>query len=1115
MKKTAANHTFLSTCLLCKIGCGIKVDKRHDGKITITGNPDSPVSKGYLCPLGKDIAGLLTPSPANVTPQMRYNRNYPLTTVTSDEAMFRFASVIKSLINRYGADTFSVSLSDRSLVEERHLVNKLRSQLGIGQAPAPAYFDAAALSYQVALGESTPPFKEDDLETADCFVIASSDLSIYHAPLWERIKAIKSLKPITKLIYIGTQQNEISALADIHLQIFPGTEMMLNAAIARALFELELPDEIHDAPEELAALKEYAMYRTIAEGAKLCGVTEADIHHVAACFITAKNIISILGKGLGFGGYNMERNLSFINLHLLTGHAKKKGSGLLIIDDIGLGLEKTGAAEYKKLLLAYKNHLDTFIYDTGLDHLNYTYPPAFSSSRFIRELKENAPKVIWMVQPDAVYSAADEEIIITAMQNARFVVLQNVADNSPFIKYADVILPAASWYEKEGTYMSPSNVLSAVAKLTGSAGGSKTDIELITMLADKLGLKNFRYNSTAEIFNEYNKSVKRAKKVEKLNSATKTKKIYSNINALGAEWLSGQKQQIQVSINYDCYFNTTAPKQKLEEYSFAYITAADAKRYQIRQDDIIEVFNSKHTLLAKVSINEQVKNGVISLPLHLAKDFVFPEAERRQSLLVCNAPAIAFPTCAVQVRKHQKPKQKVLIIGAGSGALAFIKKYREYNVDDEITVFSKEPLPFYNRVLLPEYIAGEAWGKLVTLPETEEEEFGFTMHKGVSVEYINRERKYVIDSNHQEHTYDLLVLGMGSRAFVPPNVPNNCAGIYTIRSKNDVDRLMFQIKPSDKVVVVGAGLVSLEVAGALEEIGAHVTIVVRGSKLMDRQLDVLASELLTEQLRDRNIDIYFEDEIKEFIGAEKISAVFLKSHRTIPCDALIYGVGTVPNIELAKSCGLDCKRGVLVNDVMQTSDPSVFAVGEIVEWQSQMFGIVAAAEQHANVAAAFLNGDATQVYNGTLSANILKVPGTNVCSIGLTQAPPDDAEYQEIVFVDKKYHFYKKCIIHKDRLVGAILIGDKSEIMDFKDWMANDLPLGEKRDKIFRGEGKVSEPVKGALVCSCNSVGEGNLIDKIKSGCTAFADLCKNTGAGTGCGSCRPQVKTILERALV
>jgi ferredoxin-nitrate reductase len=284
---------------------------------------------------------------------------------------------------------------------------------------------------------------------------------------------------------------------------------------------------------------------------------------------------------------------------------------------------------------------------------------------------------------------------------------------------------------------------------------------------------------------------------------------------------------------------------------------------------------------------------------------------------------------------------------------------------------------------------------------------------------------------------------------------------------------------------------------------------------MDRQLDTMGSYLLTEGLKKRGIEIYFNDEVREFIGDGKIEGIELKSGRKLKCDALVYGVGTVPNIDLIKKTGLECKRGVLVNDVMQTSDPSIFAIGEIIEWNSQMYGIVAAAEQQANVAASYLNGDTTQIYKGTLSANILKIPGINVCSIGVAEIPIDNAEeYEEVSIIDKSLHYYKKCIIHKDKLFGAILIGDRAEMNEFKEWMSDDIFLEKKRDTILRGNAETAEPVIGALVCSCNGVGVGNITNKIKSGCQEFSELCKITKAGTGCGSCRPQVKSILEKTL-
>jgi ferredoxin-nitrate reductase len=139
--------------------------------------------------------------------------------------------------------------------------------------------------------------------------------------------------------------------------------------------------------------------------------------------------------------------------------------------------------------------------------------------------------------------------------------------------------------------------------------------------------------------------------------------------------------------------------------------------------------------------------------------------------------------------------------------------------------------------------------------------------------------------------------------------------------------------------------------------------------------------------------------------------------------------------------------------------------------------------------------------------------GIQLCSIGVvdTQGDPD---YEEVVFIDKAKRYYKKCVIHKDKLVGTILIGDKSEFAEFKEMIQGSIELSEKRLQLLRS-GKKGESVIGRLVCSCNNVGEGNIMNKIKSGCEDFKLLCQETGAGTGCGSCRPEVKAILEKVLV
>jgi ferredoxin-nitrate reductase len=227
---------------------------------------------------------------------------------------------------------------------------------------------------------------------------------------------------------------------------------------------------------------------------------------------------------------------------------------------------------------------------------------------------------------------------------------------------------------------------------------------------------------------------------------------------------------------------------------------------------------------------------------------------------------------------------------------------------------------------------------------------------------------------------------------------------------------------------------------------------------------------------------------------------------------MILAIGTTPNLEIAKECGLECRRGVIVNERMQTSDPDIYAIGEIAEFEGALYGITTAAEQQAEVVAGYLNGDIASYYKGSLLMNIIKIHGFDLCSIGLPECP-DDEDYEEVVFIDKAKRYYKKCIIHQDRLVGAILIGDKSEFLEFKDLIANKTELSEKRLQLLRS-GNKADPVLGKLICSCNNVGSENIRKKIEEGCGNMKDLCASTGAGTGCGSCRPEVKRLLDEAL-
>ena len=1106
------NKTAASTCLQCPVGCGILITEQYNGNITISGDAANNINNGHLCTYGVNLLRHVNSgSDRPLYPHMRNNRWSPLEKVSWSQALLRASAVIKTLVQKHGSNTLAISLPNKSLLEERFLINKIMDQLNLPPAhPARnRYMNSAEASCQMALGEHTAIGQMPDIAHTDCFIIGSANLSIHHPVLWEKLKKNKAARPHAKLIYIGPSQNQLSDIADIHLQINPGTEPILNAAIARLLIESDAIDEplIEKNTAGYTNYKEQIFSLSLQEAAVICGIDASDLELAAGYIQYSRSLATFLSKGPGLGATRVERNLSFINLHLITRQLFQPGSGITIIDDLALSADRIDNAAIKELFTTSRQWCDTFLVDERWELLNYYgISNNHTVAGFVDHLEKTTPRIIWLIHAETVYPKDEENRIKKALQQAKFVILQSATTRSPFYEYADLILPAANWYEKEGSSVNRSPVV----PILKPKGEVRTDIDILLALAHKMGLTGFGYQQVAEILQEHDEVIEKPEQAARKNFT-----IHSLKNFYIFFESKQKRKELLLHIDYDCYF----PEKKvptLQVYDIVTLHPADAAYRKIKEGEIVCIGQGEQAIKAKAFISDKTKKGVMAMPLHLAKKIIFDSSENCTTATDLLNPHIHFISLVsrMEVKKYHKPTQKIAIVGAGAGALAFIRKYREYNTTDEIVVFSKEELPFYNRVLLPEYIADDQWNKLITLPEAEENEVGFHMHKGVSILHIDKEKKCITDSNNQQHTYDILILGMGSNAFIPPAVPHNWKGIYTIRSKRDVDRLRQQIKPGSKALIVGAGLVSLEVAGALKEINASVSILIRSSRLMDRQLDALGSDLLTEELEDRGINIFFNHEIRGFVGDGEIKGVLLNTGIQLDCDVLIYGVGTVPNIDLAKKAGLVCNRGVVVNDVMQTSDPAIFAIGEIVEWNRQLFGIVAAAEQQANIAAGYINGDTTQTYTGTLSANILKISGVNVCSIGINETPKDDPAYQEVIFIDKRLRHYKKCIIHNDKLAGAILIGDKTELMEFKDWMANDIFLEEKRDRILRGEGSKAEPVLGKLVCSCNNVGEGNIVNKINTGCTEFTKVCKITGAGTGCGSCRPEVKAILEKTL-
>jgi len=1154
-----------SICCYCGVGCGVLVEPLKNGDVAVVGNPAYPVNKGALCSKGLNLQYTVNDrSDRLLYPQMRYNKSRPLQRVSWDEALQRTAAVFKTFIEQYGPDSVAFYASGQCLTEEYYVINKLvKGFIGSNNIDTNSRLcmSSAVVGYKMALGEDSVPVCFDDIELADCFLVTGANPAWCHPILWRRVEAHKAANPDTKIIVIDPRATDTCALADLHLQLIPGTDVVLNQALGRALIEngdIDLAF-IEQHAEGYEAYREVVFERTLAESAQLCGVPEADIRLAASYLGGAKAFLSMWTMGLNQSAVGVDKNLSLLNLHLITGQIGRPGAGPLSLTGQPNAMGGREVGGLSNLLPAHRNlnnpaHRAEVQQFWGSGPLAAT--PGYTATEMFEALEDGRLKAIWIICTNPLTSLPNVRQAEAALAKAKYVVVQEVSTKPETLAYADVVLPAAAWAEKEGTMTNSERRISHLPRVVAAPGEALPDAEIICRFARAMGFPGFDFPNMEAVYLEHirltvgtsldstglNYSILRERGSvqwpyradqaepdtarlftdQQFHTASRRAVIHPIAAAFRSEVLDEDFPFILTTGRIRDQWHTmtkTGRVSKLTKHipqAFLELHPQDAAALAVREGDLVVVQSRRGEVRVAARLSAGIRPGVVFLPMHWGK-LLGSDLSRANNVTSGTLDPISkepdFKYCAVQVVKYQKPTQRIVIIGAGAGAHGFVRSYRELNQEDTITIFSKEDQPFYNRVMLPDYISGhQEWAQLVKMQDHEEPAHAIDLRRGVSVETINRAEKYVIDSLGQRTDYDVLIVATGSRAAMPRHVPA-LPGIFTMRSRTDADDFKNHLPAEAHVVVVGGGLLGLEMAASLREVGTKVSVIQRTSRFLDRQLDQLGSQLLREEMENQGCDLYFNDEVELYYGRARLTGVGLKSGRRLACDAVILAIGTVPNLELARDCGLACKRGVVVDAHLQTSDPSVFALGEIAEFEGTLYGITAAAEQQAAVLDHYLSGDVASQYRGSTFMNIIKIHGFDLCSIGLPERP-NTTDYEEIVFIDQSQRYYKKCIIHQDRLVGAILIGDKNEFQEYRELIANKTELSDKRLQLLRSGGPTT-PVLGKLVCSCNNVGADNLRQAITTGCGSLAELCATTGAGTGCGSCRPEVQRLLEESLV
>lgn len=470
-------------------------------------------------------------------------------------------------------------------------------------------------------------------------------------------------------------------------------------------------------------------------------------------------------------------------------------------------------------------------------------------------------------------------------------------------------------------------------------------------------------------------------------------------------------------------------------------------------------------------------------------------------------------------------KQKLVVIGNGMAPGRMLEHLFETAPDAyDVTIFNAEPRVNYDRIMLSPVLSGEkSFEDIIIHGDGWYIEHGVMLYKGHKVVEIDRTAKTVRSEHGEVAAYDKLVIATGSAPFIIPVPGHDLPGVLTYRDLDDVDAMLLAAQSRGKAVVIGGGLLGLEAAAGLKERGMDVTVIHLMPTLMERQLDPAAGYLLERELEGRGIKVVTKASTRKILGDSRVEGVELEDGTVITASLVVMAVGIRPSSALAKEAGLSVNRGIVVTDHMQTSDPDIYSVGECVEVNGNVYGLVAPLYQMAEVAAAHLTGDTTKRFVDTSTATKLKVTGINLYSVG-DFAEAEDRE--EIVLRDAAAGVYKRLVLKDDRILGVVLYGETADGAWFFDHLKKQTDISDMRETLIFGQayqgGSPMDPMAAvaalpddAEICGCNGVCKGKITGAITSkGLTGLDDVRAHTKASASCGTCTGLVEQLLALTL-
>jgi len=465
--------------------------------------------------------------------------------------------------------------------------------------------------------------------------------------------------------------------------------------------------------------------------------------------------------------------------------------------------------------------------------------------------------------------------------------------------------------------------------------------------------------------------------------------------------------------------------------------------------------------------------------------------------------------------------KKLVIVGSGMSAMKVVDEVLKIDpLMYQITIIGEERALPYNRIMLSPVLAGEKeFADIKTHDERYFSQNNISFKPGFMVSSIDRLAKNVELSNESESLligYDRLVICTGSRPFILPLPGKDLKGVVSFRDIYDVEYMQAQVGKAKKVAVIGTGLLGLEAANGLNELGFEVSVIGNMDSIMNMQLDKSSGDLLQSVLEQKNIKFKLNAITSKIAGSDKVESLEFDDGSSMQTDMVVMSVGIIPQDTLAASAGLHTDRGIIVGDTMMTSDPTIYSVGECIKHRGMSYGLVAPLFEQARVCAEQICEVSHHMYTGSDISTKLKISGVDVFSAGEF----DNADDEVMCSKDHALNTRKRLSVRGNKLVGAVLFGDSTDGLFYFDLIKKETDITDMRKTLLFGDISIDADSAGSVgvekmaddeqVCGCLGVTKGDIVSAVAGGCDTFEAVQEETGCATGCGGCASVAKQVF-----